>query len=328
MLAVQCVDWGLPENLQINEVPTPEPKAKEVRITVHSAGVNFPDVLIIQKKYQFVPELPFSPGGEVAGIISAVGSEVTHLKVGQKVIGSATWGGYAQEVCVDAQRIIPMPEAMSFEVASAYVLAYGTSLHALKDRAKLQAGETLLVLGAAGGVGIAAVAIAKAMGATVIAAASSADKLALCQEQGADHLINVSTEDLRARLKDLTAGKGPNVIYDPVGGALTETAFRSIAWEGRHLVVGFAAGDIPKLPINLCLLKSADLVGVFWGAFLQRDPASTKKHLQDLFALYLSGKVKPPVTHAYPLTQAKQALRDVLDRKVKGKVVVLPQQLK
>jgi NADPH:quinone reductase len=327
MKAVQCVDWGLPETLQVNEVPVPEPKAGQVQIKVHAAGVNFPDTLIIQKKYQFVPDLPFSPGGEVAGEITALGEGVMGFSLGERVIGSATWGGYAQVVCVAAERVIPIPGKMDYATASAYVLAFGTSLHALKDRGHLKAGETLLVLGAGGGVGIAAVAIGKAMGARVIAAASSEDKLALCREQGADATINYSTENLREQIKALTGGKGPNVIYDPVGGELSEQAFRSIAWEGRHLVVGFAAGDIPKLPLNLTLLKSADVVGVFWGAFLQRDLAVTKQHLTDLFTLYLSGQVKPPITHSYTLNEAKQALRDVMDRKVKGKVVILPQVL-
>jgi NADPH2:quinone reductase len=286
--------------------------------------VNFPDTLIIQKKYQYQPDLPFSPGGEVAGVVKAVGEGVTAWKPGDRVLASSTWGGYAQEIVVKAERAMPIPEGMDFVTASAYVLAYGTSLHALKDRAKLAAGETLLVLGAAGGVGISAIEIAKAMGARVIACASSEDKLALCRERGADETINYATEDLRERIKALTGGKGPDVIYDPVGGPYTEPAFRSIAWEGRHLVVGFAAGEIPRLPLNLTLLKSASVVGVFWGAFLQRDPAVTRQHLRDLFELYTSGKVKPPITKTYKLEEAAQALRDVMERRVKGKVAILP----
>jgi NADPH:quinone reductase len=324
MKAVLCKEWGLPETLVVEDVPSPVVGAGEVLIEVHAAGVNFPDALIIQKKYQFVPELPFSPGGEVAGVVSKIGEGVKHVKLGDRVIGSATWGGYAQELVVKAERVVPIPAQMDFVTASAFVLAYGTSLHALKDRAKLAAGETLLVLGAAGGVGIAAVEIGKAMGARVIACASSDDKLALCKAQGADETINYATEDLRERIKALTGGKGPNVIYDPVGGAYSEQAFRSIAWEGRHLVVGFAAGEIPKIALNLTLLKSADIVGVFWGAFLQRDVKVAQQHLADLFALYLSGKVKPPVTETYPLSKASVALRDVMERRVKGKVVILP----
>ncbi len=324
MKAVLCKEWGPPELLVVEDVPSPIAGPGEVLIEVHAAGVNFPDTLIIQKKYQFQPPLPFSPGGEVAGVVKAVGEGVKHHKPGDRVIGSNTWGGYAQELVVKAERVVPIPGGMDFVTASAYVLAYGTSLHALKDRARLAAGETLLVLGAAGGVGIAAVEIAKSMGARVIAAASSAEKLELCREHGADETINYASEDLRERIKVLTGGKGPNVIYDPVGGAFSEPAFRSIAWEGRHLVVGFAAGDIPKLPMNLPLLKSASLVGVFWGAFLQRDPATTRQHMTDLFELYSSGKVKPPVTKTYRLEEAAQALRDVMERRVKGKVAILP----
>jgi NADPH2:quinone reductase len=324
MKAVLCKQWGLPETLVVEDVPSPVAGPGEVLIEVHAAGVNFPDTLIIQKKYQFQPELPFSPGGEVAGVVKAVGEGVKTCKPGDRVIGSNTWGGYAQEIAVKAERVVPIPEGMDFVTASAYVLAYGTSLHALKDRAKLAAGETMLVLGAAGGVGIAAVEIGKSMGARVIAAASSEDKLALCREHGADETIDYAREDLRERIKALTGGKGPDVIYDPVGGQYSEPAFRSINWEGRHLVVGFAAGDIPKLPLNLMLLKSASLVGVFWGAFLQRDQAVTRQHMRDLFELYQSGKVKPPVTQTYTLEQAAQALRDVMERRVKGKVAILP----
>jgi NADPH2:quinone reductase len=326
MKAVLCKAWGLPESLVVEEVPSPVPGPGEVLIEVHAAGVNFPDTIIIQKKYQFVPELPFSPGGEVAGVVKAVGEGVKTCKPGDRVIGSATYGGYAQEMLAKAERVMPIPDGMDFATASAYVLAYGTSLYALKDRAKLAAGETLLVLGAAGGVGIAAVEIGKAMGARVIAAASSDDKLALCRERGADETINYATEDLRERVKALTGGKGPDVIYDPVGGPYTEPAVRSIGWDGRFLVVGFAAGEIPKLPLNLTLLKSCSVIGVFWGAFLQRDPKVTQQHMRDLFGLYVSGKVKPPITQSYPLAQAPQALRDVMERRVKGKVVILPRQ--
>jgi len=324
MKAVLCKDWGLPETLVVEDVPSPVAGPGEVLIEVHAAGVNFPDTLIIQKKYQYQPELPFSPGGEVAGVVKAVGEGVKAFAPGDRVLASSTWGGYAQEIAVKAERTMPIPDGMDFVTASAYVLAYGTSLHALKDRAKLAAGETLLVLGAAGGVGISAIEIGKAMGARVIACASSDDKLALCRERGADETINYATEDLRERIKLLTNGKGPDVIYDPVGGQYTEPAFRSIGWEGRHLVVGFAAGEIPKLPLNLALLKSASVVGVFWGAFLQRDQAVTRQHLRDLFELYTSGKVKPPVTKTYKLEEAAQALRDVMERKVKGKVAILP----
>lgn len=326
MKAVLCKEWGLPETLVVEDVPSPVAGPGEVLVEVHAAGVNFPDTLIIQKKYQYQPDLPFSPGGEVAGVVKAVGEGVSAWKPGDRVLASSTWGGYAQEIVVKAERAMPIPEGMDFVTASAYVLAYGTSLHALKDRAKLAAGETLLVLGAAGGVGISAIEIAKAMGARVIACASSEDKLALCRAHGADETIDYARENLRGRLEALTGGKGPDVIYDPVGGPYTEQAFRSIAWEGRHLVIGFAAGEIPKLPLNLPLLKTASLVGAFWGAFVQRDPKRTREHLQELFALYQSKKVRPPITKTYPLAQAAQALRDVMERRVKGKVVILPRE--
>ncbi|KAA0217817.1 MAG: NADPH:quinone oxidoreductase family protein [Lautropia sp.] len=326
MKAVLCKAWGPPESLVIEEVPTPVPGAGQVLIEVHAAGVNFPDSLIIQKKYQLQPPLPFSPGAEVAGIVRAVGEGVKPWKPGDRVIANVPYGGYAQELVADAARVMPIPDGMDFPTASAYVLAYGTSLFALKDRAKLAPGETLLVLGAAGGVGIAAVEIGKAMGARVIAAASSEEKLALCREHGADETIDYAREDLRERIAALTGGKGPDVIYDPVGGPYTEQAFRSIAWEGRHLVIGFAAGEIPKLPLNLPLLKTASLVGAFWGAFVQRDPKRTREHLQELFELYQSKKVRPPITRTYPLAQAAQALRDVMERRVKGKVVILPRE--
>ena len=324
MKAVLCKAWGPPESLVIEDVPSPVPGPGEVLIEVHAAGVNFPDALIIQKKYQMQPGLPFSPGAEVAGIVSAVGAGVKPWKPGDRVIASVAFGGYAQQLVAGADRLVPMPDGMDFATASAYVLAYGTSLFALKDRAKLAAGETLLVLGAAGGVGIAAVEIGKAMGARVIAAASSEDKLALCREHGADDTINYATEDLRERIKVLTGGRGPDVIYDPVGGPYTELAFRSIAWEGRHLVIGFAAGEIPKLPLNLPMLKTASVVGAFWGAFVQRDAQRTREHMRELFALYQSNQVRPPITKTYPLAQAAQALRDVMERRVKGKVVILP----
>ncbi|MEB2336073.1 MAG: NADPH:quinone oxidoreductase family protein, partial [Burkholderiales bacterium] len=259
-------------------------------------------------------------------IVRAVGEGVKPWKPGDRVIANVPYGGYAQELVADAARVMPIPDGMDFPTASAYVLAYGTSLFALKDRAKLAPGETLLVLGAAGGVGIAAVEIGKAMGARVIAAASSEEKLALCREHGADETIDYAREDLRERIAALTGGKGPDVIYDPVGGPYTEQAFRSIAWEGRHLVIGFAAGEIPKLPLNLPLLKTASLVGAFWGAFVQRDPKRTREHLQELFGLYLSKKVRPPITRTYPLAQAAQALHDVMERRVKGKVVILPRE--
>lgn len=323
MKAVLCKHWGPPESLVVQEVDTPIPGPGEVLIEVHAAGVNYPDTLIVQGKYQAQPPLPFSPGSEVAGIVKHVGSGVHGWKEGDRVVGSATWGGFAQEAVIQAERLLPMPEGMSFSDASAYVVAYGTSLHALKDRGQLTAGETLLVLGAAGGVGIAAIQIGKAMGARVIAAASSAEKLALCTEHGADATIDYAHEDLRDRLKTLTGDHGPDVIYDPVGGEYTEAAFRSIAWGGRHLIVGFAAGEVPRLSLNLPLLKGASLVGVFLGAFLRRDSTTTRTHFQRLADLYRSGAVQPPVTRTYQLEDAAKALRDLMERRAIGKVVIL-----
>jgi NADPH2:quinone reductase len=322
MRAVLCKAYGPPESLVVEDVPSPEPSKGQVRIDVAACGVNFPDVLIIQNKYQFKPPLPFSPGGEVAGIISAVGEGVSNLKIGDRVIGSTGWGGFAEQIVVDAHRAIPIPDSMPLTTASAFVLTYGTSHYALKDRGHLKPGETLLVLGAAGGVGLAAVELGKAMGAKVIAAASSAEKLAICKEHGADEVIDYAADDLRERLKAL-APNGVDVVYDPVGGAYSEPALRSMAWEGRFLVIGFAAGDIPKIPLNLTLLKSCDIVGVFWGAFTARNPARHKEHLAELMDWYLSGKLKPLVSETYPLERAADALNDMANRKVKGKVVLV-----
>ncbi len=322
MKAVVCRQWGLPESLVVDEVVSPVPGPGQVLVEVHAAGVNFPDTLIIQRKYQVQPELPFSPGGEVAGRVKAVGPGVSGWNVGDRVVGSATFGGYAQEALIAAERVVPMPEGMDYAEAAAFVLAYGTSLHALKDRGRLAAGETLLVLGAGGGVGIAAVEIGKAMGARVIAAASDAGKLELCTAHGADATINYATEDLRKRVKAL-APDGVDVVFDPIGGERSEAAFRCMAWEGRHLVVGFAAGDVPRLPLNLPLLKGASIVGVYWGNFLRRDVDTTRAHMRDLFELHASGAVRPPVTRSYRMEEAGQALRDVMERRVKGKVVIL-----
>ncbi|WP_028603105.1 NADPH:quinone oxidoreductase family protein [Ottowia thiooxydans] len=322
MKAVVCRQWGLPELLVVDEISPPVPGPGQVLIEVHAAGVNFPDTLIIQRKYQVQPELPFSPGGEVAGRVKALGPGVSGWSVGDRVVGSATFGGFAQEAVIAAERVVPIPEGMDYSVAAAFVLAYGTTLHALKDRGRLAANETLLVLGAGGGVGIAAVEIGKAMGARVIAAASDAGKLELCTTHGADAVINYTTEDLRERIKEL-APNGIDVIFDPVGGERSEAAFRCMAWEGRHLVVGFAAGEVPRLALNLPLLKGASIVGVYWGNFLRRDAETTRAHMRDLFALYASGSVHPPVTRSYRMEEAGQALRDVMERRVKGKVVIL-----
>jgi len=322
MKALLCKQYGLPDTLVVEEVPDPVPGAGEIVVDMKAAGVNFPDVLIIQNKYQFKAELPFSPGAEFAGIVSALGPGVTHLKVGDHVIGSTTYGAFCEKVKMAASRAIPIPKTLPFDTAAAFILTYGTSYHALKDRAPLKAGETLLVLGAAGGVGLAAVEIGKAMGARVIAAASTEEKLAVCREHGADMTINYSTEDLRERLKELTDGKGPDVIYDPVGGQYAEPAFRSIGWRGRYLVVGFANGEIPKLPLNLMLLKGASVIGVFWGKFVSNEPQNFREDVQEMFAWVQQGKLRPHISAHYPLAQGAQAITDMMNRKVMGKVVI------
>src|SRR6185436_2806424 len=267
MKAGLCKQYGPPDTLTFEELPSPRAGAGEVVVSVKAASVNFPDVLIIQNKYQFKPPLPFSPGSELAGVVKEVGAGVTNVKAGDKVIAFTTYGAFAEEVKTEAGRLLPLPEGMDFASGAAFLLTYGTSDHALRDRGALQAGETLLVLGAAGGVGLAAIEIGKALGARVIACASSDDKLAVCRAHGADDTINYAAEDLRERIKALTGGRGADVIYDPVGGPYTEPALRSIAWRGRLLVVGFAAGEIPKIPLNLTLLKGCSIVGVFWGDF-------------------------------------------------------------
>jgi NADPH2:quinone reductase len=322
MKAVLCKQYGPPSSLVVEEVPELVPGAGQVLIDVHAAGVNFPDSLIIQGKYQFKPELPFSPGAEVAGIVKALGPGVAGVQVGERVIASTTWGGYAQQVLAQAERVFRMPEGMEFETAAGFLIAYGTSHHALKDRGELKAGETVLVLGASGGVGLAAVEIAKAMGARVIAAASSDEKLAVCREHGADATINYTTQDLRERIKALTDGRGVDVVYDPVGGALSEPALRSMAWRGRFLVVGFAAGPIPNIPLNLTLLKGCSIVGVFWGAFVRNEPKRNEEEMRELVTWVRAGKLRPRISGVYPLERCAEALQRVMDRQVTGKFVL------
>ena len=301
---------------------SPEIKKNEVLLDVHAAGINFPDTLIIEGKYQFKPPFPFSPGGEAAGVISAVGEKVSHLQVGQRVMALTGWGSCAEQVAVPAYNILPMPEGMDFPTAAAFSMTYGTAIHALKQRGALQEGETLLVLGASGGVGLAAIEIGKAMGARVIAAASSAEKLEVARQAGADELINYHDEDVRERLKTLTKGQGVDVIIDPVGGDLFETVFRSIAWNGRMLVIGFASGTIPSLPANLPLLKGAAVIGVFWGAFAQRQPQDNVANFQQLFAWYAQGKLKPLVSQTFPLEETAAAINTLGARKAVGKLVI------
>jgi NADPH2:quinone reductase len=322
MKAVLCKAYGPPESLVVEDVESPAPGPGEVVISVKASGVNFPDVLIIQNKYQVKPTLPFSPGSEVAGVVKAVGDNVTGVKPGDDVFAFTTYGGFAEEVKTDATRLLPIPSGMSYTTAAAFGLTYATSDHALRDRGELKAGETLLVLGAAGGVGLAAVEIGKVLGARVIASASSDDKLAVCREHGADDTINYATEDLRERIKSLTGSKGADVIYDPVGGPYTEPALRSIAWRGRLLVVGFAAGDIPKIPLNLTLLKGCAIVGVYWGEFTRREPDRFAQAMRQLGEWYRDGKIKPHVSATFPLERAAEALAQMAERKVTGKVVL------
>ena len=323
MKAVLCKAYGPPESLVIEEVEPLKPGPGQAVIGVKACGVNFPDTLIIEGKYQFKPALPFSPGGEVAGVVKEIGEGVERVKVGDRVIAFTGWGGFAEEVLAEAQTLMPIPEGMDFVTASAFVMTYGTSHYALKDRAQLRPGETLLVLGAAGGVGLAAVQLGKLMGAHVIAAASSDEKLAVCREHGADECINYTNEDLKERIKSLTMGKGVDVVFDPVGGNYSEAALRGLAWEGRHLVIGFAAGDIPRIPLNLSLLKGVSIVGVFWGSFTTRDPQRNQEHLRELTAWFLEGKIKPCISATYPLNRGADALNAMLARKIIGKAVLL-----
>ena len=322
MKALLCKTHGLPDTLVYEDAPDPVPGPGEVVIDMKAAGVNFPDVLIIQNKYQFKPELPFAPGAELAGVVSAVGEGVTNTKVGDRVIASTGWGAFAEKVKAQAKKVIPIPDGVGFDVAAAFILTYGTSYHALVDRGTLKAGETLLVLGPAGGVGRAAIEIGKALGARVIAAASTPEKLAVCREHGADELINYTSEDLRERLKALTGGKGPDVVYDPVGGGFAEPAFRSIAWRGRYLVIGFANGEIPRLPLNLALLKGASIVGVFWGDFVAREPKVFADDVATMFGWIAQGKLRPHISGRYPLAQGARAIEDMMNRKVVGKVII------
>lgn len=322
MKAVLCKAFGPAESLVLEEVASPVAKKNEILLDVHAAAVNFPDTLIIEGKYQFKPPFPFSPGGEAAGVVSAVGEKISHLKIGDRVMALTGWGSFAEQVAVPGYNVLPIPPAMDFNTAAGFSMTYGTSMHALKQRGNLQPGETLLVLGASGGVGLAAVEIGKAMGARVIAAASSAEKLAIAKAAGADELINYSETSLKDEIKRLTDGQGADVIYDPVGGDLFDQAVRAIAWNGRLLVVGFASGRIPELPVNLALLKGAAVVGVFWGSFAQRQPQDNAANFQQLFAWYAEGKLKPLVSQVYPLSDTAQAINDLGQRKAVGKVVV------
>jgi NADPH:quinone reductase len=323
MRAVLCKSFGPPESLVIEDVPAPEPGPGEAVIAVKAASVNFPDVLIIQDKYQVKPPLPFSPGSEAAGVIAAVGEGVTNVAPGDAVMAFTSYGAFAEQVKTVAARILPLPAGMDFATATAFGLTYATADFALRDRGALKAGETVLVLGAAGGVGIAAIEIAKALDARVIAAASTDDKLAVCREHGADEVINYGTGGLREQIARLTHGAGPDVIVDPVGGPYTEPALRSIAWRGRLLVVGFAAGEIPRIPLNLTLLKGCSISGVFWGEFTRREPQRFAEGMRLLTRWFAEGKLKPHISATFPLDRTPEALTLMASRQVTGKVVIV-----
>ncbi|WP_323847269.1 NADPH:quinone oxidoreductase family protein [Microbulbifer magnicolonia] len=322
MRALICVEYGSAELLIIGDRALPELKSDEVRIDVRAAGINFPDALVIAGKYQIKPPLPFIPGGECAGVISAVGDNVKHFKVGDRVIAMPGMAAFAEQVHVKEKLLVPMPDKLSFEQAAGFCITYATSYYALKQRAAIQAGETLVVLGAAGGVGVTAIQLGKALGARVIACASTAEKLQFCREVGADELINYSQENLKERIKELTGGRGADVIFDPVGGDYTEEAYRSIAWSGRYLVIGFASGDIPRLPLNLPLLKAGDIMGIFWGSWAQRDPEANLQNFAELLQMVEEGKLNPLTTEIYRFEEYIAAFAAITERRARGKVIL------
>ena len=320
MKAVLCKDWGPPDALVVEDIPSPKPGKGQVLVSVKASGVNFPDVLLIQNKYQFKPELPFSPGSEIAGVVKQVGEGVHGFMPGDRVMAHIRSGGYAEEAVVDEALLAPVPAGLDFTVAASFGLVYATAYHALKDRAAIRSGETLLVLGAAGGVGLAAVELGKLLGARVIACASSDEKLETCKRFGAEVAINYEREDLREALKNL--GRAVDIALDPVGGKYSEPAVRAMAWKGRYLVVGFASGEIPKIPLNLTLLKGCSIVGVFWGEFARRERDLNAANLKELTAWLRAKKIKPLVSASYPLERAADALNDMMNRKVRGKIVL------
>ncbi|MCM0612777.1 NADPH:quinone oxidoreductase family protein [Marinobacter sediminum] len=322
MKAILCKEYGPAEKLVIEDVPSPEVNGRGVKVRVKAAGLNFPDTLIIEGKYQLKPTMPFSPGGEMAGEVIEVGEKVTRFKPGDRVAGLTGYGSFAEEVIVPEQNLLPVPDGMSDEKAAAFTMVYGTSYYALKQRGNLQPGESLLVLGASGGVGLATVELGKAMGARVIAAASSAEKLAIAKEAGADELINYTEEPLKEAVKNLTKGKGVDVVYDPVGGDFTEQALRAMGWNGRHLIIGFAAGEIPKVPANLTLLKGCSVVGVFWGSFTQREPEASAQNMMELMKLYAEGKIDPKISAVFEFEDYAKALGALTERRATGKVVL------
>ena len=322
MKAILCKEHGTPDTLTFEDIAEPELGSGQVRIAVKACGVNFPDVLMVAGMYQMQPPLPFSPGAELAGEILQTASDVTQFQPGQRVLALSAFGGMAEQICVPAQTVMPIPDAMPYETAAAFLLTYGTSYYALKQRAQLQADETLLVLGAAGGVGLAAVELGHLMGANVIAAASTDEKLQLAREYGAAMSIDYTRDNLKDQMRELTDGKGADVIYDPVGGDLFDQCLRSVAWNGRILIIGFASGTIPKIPANLPLLKGAAIVGVFWGRFAEKEPTTHQQNTRELFAWYAEGKIRPMISRAFPLEDGANAIAMLAERRATGKVVV------
>ena len=324
MRAVRIHQLIGPKGLRVDELDSPQPGSGEVQVTVHAAGVNFPEVLLSWGKYQLKPEPPFIPGGEAAGVVTALGKGVEPLKLGDRVVLTTFAGAFAEQLVVSELSAVKLPDAVDFKVGAVTLLTYATTYHALVDRAQLQPGETLLVLGAAGGVGVAAIQLGKLLGARVIAAASTPEKVAFCKQMGADEGISYGTEDLKERVKALTGGDGADVIYDPVGGSYSEAALRAIAWGGRFLVIGFAAGDIPKVPLNLILLKGCQVVGVYWGAFATRDPAKNRANSDLILQWVGEGKLKPHVDSTFEFARASEALEKLERRAVLGKIVLVP----
>ena len=324
MKAVLCKAFGSPDSLVVEDVDSPLPGRGEVVVTVYASGVNLPDSLVIEGKYQLKPPLPFSPGGEVAGTIKAVGPGVDGFRAGDRVMALPLYGGYAEELLVTQDRLLHLPQNIDFADGAAFPISFGTTHYALRERARIQPGETLLVLGAAGGSGLAAIALGKLMGARVIAAASSGEKLDLCRQHGADAVINYASEDLRERIMELSEGRGVDVVFDPVGGALAEKALRCMAWNGRFLVIGFASGEIPRIALNLALLKGISIVGVFWGSFRQKEPSRSTALLDELMAWFRQGKIRPYITSRLPLEEAARALAHLMQRKGTGKTVLIP----
>lgn len=324
MKALLCTRYGTPDDLEIADIADPSPEPGQAVVAIKAAALNFFDTLIIAGKYQFKPAPPFSPAAEFAGVVEGLGAGVNSVKIGDRVVGYMTYGAARERVAIAADKLIKIPDALDFDRAAGICITYGTTLHALKDRAKLKGGETLAVLGASGGVGLAAIELGKIMGARVIACASSDEKLAFARQHGADEVINYASDDLKEALRRVTQGRGADVIYDPVGGPYTEPALRSIAWQGRFLVIGFAAGEIPKLPLNLVLLKGCDVLGVFWGPWIERDPQGHRANTQQLLEWCVQGKISSHVHSTYPLTEGAAALKAIAARQVMGKVILRP----